>query len=67
MTGRHSRKIAFGASETLALAGAIGARLGIPWSFGKDPKDAVLVDAAYAALQSLEAAGVTFGEQEQSR
>jgi len=58
-----SRKIAFGASETLTLAQIIGEHLGIPWNNGKAPADASLINAAYAALQSLESDQVKFEDR----
>lgn len=56
----RSKKIAFGAQETLSLAAAIGKHLKLPWRNNNDPNDAVLVNAAYAALESLERDGITF-------
>lgn len=53
-------KIAFGAKETLSMAEAIGKLLQIPWHETHDPEDAILINAAYAALESLERDGITF-------
>jgi hypothetical protein len=53
-------KIAFGAAEVLGLAAAIGTALNIPWDGNRDPGDAKLIRAAYAALEVLEAEGIKF-------
>lgn len=64
MTQQTSRKISFGAQENLALAKVIAQYLGLPWHNNRDPGDAVFINAAYAALESLERDGVSFADGE---